>query len=613
LDLLAIPDFAFGAMENMGAVTFRETALLADLDAASRVELERIADVISHEIAHMWFGDLVTMRWWNGLWLNEAFATFMSLRCLEAFRPELARWDSFGRDRQAALRIDGLHATRAVECPVAKPDDAFGMLDTLTYLKGASVLRMLEQYLGEEGFCLGVRRYLSGHAYGSTETDDLWDALGSVAGEPVRDLMDGWIRQGGSPLVTAGQQSGDLVLDARPFAFVPAAARSNGGRLSAIGDGWHVPVRVDVVACDAAPVTRDGATVERLMLTSEPAHVRVGSGLPVVNAGGSGMFRVRYEGELLERVRSNLEVLQAIERCNLVADTWACVLAGLAPMEDFVTLAARLQDVGEDDPNVWSAVIEALGILDFVAAPLASPALTEFVRCLAGPALERVGWEPVSGESPAASRARGLLIEVLGTVGDDGAVQERATAWFEAAVAAGRRLPASAAVGILPVVVAAGGREAFEAVRERYRKPADPQDAQRHLLALAATRDPALVSELLAMAMDEIRSADAPRVAGALLENRRAGEAAWQFITSHWEAMAGLYPRLSFVAMLSGVARLLQIDAAGAFSTADQATRYLGEHPVPESQRLVDQSLELLTVHLRLMQRYRGSIGSLLA
>ncbi|HEX3981445.1 MAG TPA: M1 family metallopeptidase, partial [Acidimicrobiales bacterium] len=190
LDLLAIPDFAFGAMENLGCVTFREALLLIDPSRASRLELERIADVISHEIAHMWFGDLVTMKWWNGIWLNEAFATLMELLCVDAFRPDWRRWVSFGMEREMAMATDSLHSTRPVEFPVGPPEEAQGMFDVLTYQKGASVLRMLERYLGPEPFQAGIRKYLVDHSYGNTETSDLWDAIESASGEPVRDVMD---------------------------------------------------------------------------------------------------------------------------------------------------------------------------------------------------------------------------------------------------------------------------------------------------------------------------------------------------------------------------------------------------------------------------------------
>jgi puromycin-sensitive aminopeptidase len=177
LDLVAVPDFAFGAMENLGCVTFRESALLVDPAHSARVELERVADVVCHEIAHMWFGDLVTMKWWNGIWLNEAFATFMEVLAVDAFRPEWQRWVSFGVEREAAMAVDGLRATRPVEFHVGRPEDAQGMFDVLTYQKGGSVLRMLEQFLGPDVFRDGINDYLTTHSYGNTETVDLWNAL----------------------------------------------------------------------------------------------------------------------------------------------------------------------------------------------------------------------------------------------------------------------------------------------------------------------------------------------------------------------------------------------------------------------------------------------------
>ena len=199
LDLLAIPDFAAGAMENLGAITFRETALLVDERQATHNELERIADVVAHENAHMWFGDLVTMSWWNGIWLNEAFATFMEMLAVDAWKPEWKRWNTFGVSRAAAFGVDGLWSTRPIEFEVKAPRDADAMFDVLTYEKGASVLRMLEQYLGAEVFRAGVREYLRAHAYANADTGDLWAALGRAAGTDIPAVMDALDLQPGLP------------------------------------------------------------------------------------------------------------------------------------------------------------------------------------------------------------------------------------------------------------------------------------------------------------------------------------------------------------------------------------------------------------------------------
>ena len=286
VDLVAIPDFAAGAMENLGCITFRDTALLIDPSSAARAELERVADVVAHELAHMWFGDLVTMGWWEGIWLNEAFATFMETLCVDAFRPSWDRWVGFAPSREAALAIDGVHATRPIEYPVGPPKEAEGMFDLLTYEKGCAVLRMLEQYIGPEVFRDGVRTYLKAHAYANTVTTDLWDALEEASGEPVRDVMNTFILQGGHPLVSL---HGDT-LDQQPFSYGPVPD----GVESAIGDAWNVPVAVRTLPSAGSPP----APATKLVLDTTPAQLDgAGSGLRVVNAGGWGVFRVGYDVE----------------------------------------------------------------------------------------------------------------------------------------------------------------------------------------------------------------------------------------------------------------------------------------------------------------------------
>ena len=207
-------------MENLGLRHLPRDRAAGRPGEAARAELERVADVIAHELAHMWFGDLVTMGWWEGIWLNEAFATFMEVLCVDAFRPAWDRWVGFAPSREAALAVDGVHATRPIEYPVGPPKEAEGMFDLLTYEKGGSVLRMLEQHLGAEVFRDGVRPYLKAHAYGNTATTDLWEALEDASGAPVRDVMDTWILQGGHPLVSLDGRH----LRQQPFAYGPPPA-----------------------------------------------------------------------------------------------------------------------------------------------------------------------------------------------------------------------------------------------------------------------------------------------------------------------------------------------------------------------------------------------------
>src|SRR5262249_50427395 len=333
-DLVALPDFSFGAMENLGCVTFRETRLLLDPDAVTLDEISGAALTIVHEIAHMWFGDIVTMKWWNGIWLNEAFATFMEHLGVDAFRPEWKTWDEFALGRAAALDVDALENTRTVEYEVVTPEDADGMFDLLTYQKGGSVLRMLERWLGADAFRAGVRHYLARYQLSNTETTDLWDALEEATGKPVRRIMDTWIFQPGFPVV-----------------------RVNGGQIEqqrfSYGDvehdeQWVLPV--------LARVHSGGAEQTRSLL-SDAAPIALDApddALVVLNAGGEGFYRVAYPTAWRDRLLS-ARVLEPLERFALVDDLWAAVLAGEATAEEFLACARQFTE--ETDPVVWRAVI----------------------------------------------------------------------------------------------------------------------------------------------------------------------------------------------------------------------------------------------------------------
>jgi puromycin-sensitive aminopeptidase len=585
LDLVAIPDFAFGAMENLGCVTFREAVLLADPARASRVELERIADVISHEIAHMWFGDLVTMRWWNGIWLNEAFATFMELLCVDHFRPEWQRWVTFGMEREAAMATDALHATRPVEYPVGPPEEAQGMFDVLTYQKGAGVLRMLERYLGAQRFQAGIRRYLDTHRYANTETADLWDALEASSGEPVRAVMDSWILQGGFPLVTVHSD----VLSQEPFSYAP------GGGPSAIGSRWSVPV-----------ITRAlGGTEARILLGSDPTAID-GGALGVVNAGGSGYYRVRYAPDHLRALAGRLGELELLERFNLLGDTWAAVVAQRAGLDDFLLLAEAAAD--EIDPDVWAQVTGPLSFLDHAVDDATRPALAAYARALLAPVFARLGWDPEPGEGPRVPTLRAQLVAALGTVGQDPAVRAEATGRYEAAERGEAVLDPDLFSAVLSVVAAAGGEARYEDVLEHYRHPATPQEEMRYLYALAGFGDAALAARTFDLARTEVRSQNAPFVVHLLLANREAGPATWGRVAAHWDELGQRVPATMVPRLVDGVRLLCRDDAL-----AEEIRDFVVAHPVRSGQRTVEQTLERLAVNVSLAASLRDSAGRALA
>ncbi len=599
LDLLAIPDFAAGAMENLGAITFRETALLVDERQASHAELERVADVVAHENAHMWFGDLVTMTWWNGIWLNEAFATFMEMLAVDAWKPEWRRWTTFGVSRAAALSVDGLHSTRPIEFPVHAPKDADAMFDVLTYEKGASVLRMLEQYLGADVFRDGVRGYLRAHAYANADTRDLWHALGQVSGQPIPAVMDGWIFAPGYPLVSARREGGELVLSQQRFAYLPEPPEG-GPRAVDAEQRWQVPVQVRVEG-------RGAPAASRLLLAGREARLALpaGFGAAVVNEGGHGFYRVRYTADLLERLLARLDLLAPIERFNLVNDAWAVTVAGHMGLDEYLALTARFRD--ERDRNVWSVLLGSLTTLARIVEPADRPRLAALVRDRAAAALAALGWTPRPDEDELARQLRGDLVRSLGVLGDDRAVQAEAAERY-AAHLAGREADPNVLPALIAVLAHAGDAARYDEFQKRFLAAATPQEEQRYLYALAGFRQPALVERTLARTVSgEIRTQDAPFVVRAMLMSVHARELAWAFVKRHWETMDRQYPKHGLRRLAEGVTGL----ATPALERDVHA--FVRERKIEFGGKTLEQYLEQLRIAVRLREREGAALTACLA
>ena len=575
-DLVALPDFAFGAMENFGAITFREQVLLVDPGAVAQAELQRVADVVAHELAHMWFGDLVTMRWWNGLWLNEAFATFMEVAAVDAFRPEWRRWDAFATERSAAFATDSLASTRAIEYPVRSPEEAEGMFDVLTYQKGASVLRMLEQYLGTEGFRAGIRRYLAERRYANAETTDLWDAIEAATGEPVRRIMDAWIFQGGYPLVAVEAADDGIRLDQRRFLFA--------GADEAPAAAWPVPLLASA-----------GGTPARVLLDGPATHVPLAGTPVVVNAGASGFYRVRYSPELLASLRSSLHRLAPVERAVLVDDTWAAVLAGDTPAPAFLELAEAFGD--EDDRTVWATLVAPLASLDHLLDDAARRRFAAWVDTIVGPALDRLGWEPAPGEDEPTRALRGMLVAAAGTLGAAADVRSRARRVHDLHLA-GEGVDPDVAAAALAVVATHGTVEDYEVVRHRALTSPSPQEAMRYLYALARFPDTDLARRTLAMTLtDEVRTQNAPYLVLRALGTRGVGQVAWDFLEANWDAVSRRFPDNAIPVMLGGITSL------SAVGLTERVEAFLDAHPVPQGARTIAQHRERLRVNLALRAR----------
>lgn len=576
VDLLALPDFAAGAMENLGCITFRESLLLVDPATSTHTELERVADVVAHELAHMWFGDLVTMRWWNGIWLNEAFATFMEIAACAAFRPAWKRWTSFGLERSAAFETDSLSSTRPVEFEVRSPADADGMFDVLTYQKGGSLLRMLEQYLGESRFREGVSHYLREHEYANTETSDLWDAIEFTTGEPVRAMMDSWIWQPGYPLVLAALDGDDLVLTQQRFAF----GESDDATM------WLAPIQVRV-----------GSESRWVLLDEASARVPLaGATEPIIaNAGGTGFLRVSYSDDLRSRLTGEtLASLDTLERYGLVDDAWNEVVAGRLTGPAFLNFVEEF--VADRDLAVWQAI--ALGLRG-LGRTLADDDFERFqsrVATLLRPVVSDLG-DPVEGEDSLRGQLRGTLTAALAVLGGDDATITRCRDLY-AASRSGDPVHPELVAAATSVVAATGDASDYERLLDGYRTGATPQDALRHLYALAEFDDEALVLRTCEMCVTgDVKTQNAPFVLRLAIANRRHGVAAWRFVREHWNYANQTFPANTIARMVSSVS-VLTDDAAVA-----DVQGFFAEHPIPQGAKTLAQTLERQQVNAALRQR----------
>ena len=572
-DMLALPDFAAGAMENLGCITYRESLLLADPATSTQFELQNLADVIAHEMAHMWFGDLVTMKWWNGIWLNEAFATFMEIACCDAYRPDWLRWTTFSLERSAAFEVDSLASTRTVEYPVEAPADCDGMFDVLTYQKGGSLLRMLEQYLTPERFQLGVSHYLSKHEYSNTETSDLWDAIEEANdGTPVRQLMDSWIWQAGYPLVSARQDGGDLVLSQQRFAYGETADATL----------FVVPVhlRIDGVA---SKVLLDGFDLRVQLPTATSSAV--------VNFGGHGYMRVSYDTALRSRLVTELDTLTIVDRYNLVDDAWNEVVAGRLAADDFLSFVEGF--AGNRELAVWQAIAIGLRGVGRLVEGDAFTALQRRVAALVGPAVADLGSAPVEGEGDLVAKLRGLLTGTLAVLGNDAETQARC----RTIVAEGNADPELIAAATN--AVAAHGTDAdYDEFLTKFRTAGTPQEQLRYLYALAEFPEAAQIERSVQLAFSgEVRTQNAPFLLNRCIANRHHGAAAWQSVRKQWDTANEKFPGSTIVRMIDPV-KLLTAPAVVA-----DVQSFFSEHPIPQGAKTLEQVLERQRVNAALRER----------
>jgi puromycin-sensitive aminopeptidase len=592
LDLVAVPDFDMGAMENAGAVFFRETLLLVDERRATLPEKKRALEVICHELAHMWYGNLVTMAWWDDLWLNEAFATWMAFDIVDDWRPELRMWNDFGHSRDSALDLDALEHTHPIYTRVRTPAEATENFDLITYEKGAAVIRMLERYLGEGRFRRGVRDYIKSHREQNAVAADLWRALERQAGEQIDQVVRPWVERAGFPLLRAtrtGPGRRTLVLEQERF-----SARGPGGRRGKRADRpWPVPVVLKI------GVGKGTGKIERHLLTGASQRVSLPARARFVyaNADEGGFYRPLHDERSLGELATNVAELSATERLGLLTHSWALVAAGYGALPSFLELFAALG--AEPDPDVLAALHSPLWhVLDRVADEQPRDALRKVIAAVFMPALRAAGWTARKHEREHERLRRAELLGLLCLLA------EEPDALREAELRCERYLrdPRSLEPNLVGPVVLAGARAGDSALHARYLKlsttAGTPQERRRFRMALCEFRDGTCIDRTLALCLTErIPKQDLPLLLARLLDNPSARERAWRFMQKRWgELGRRISPQL--------VSRL--IDATPALQgerKRREVMAFFVRHPVPTAQRALRQANERFRLDAELRKR----------
>ena len=602
LDHIAIPDFAAGAMENWGCVTYRETALLVDPDNSSAGTRQRVAEVVAHEMAHMWFGDLVTMEWWDDLWLNESFASWMGTKAVDWLFPEWEMWTQFvNMDTNRALSLDGLKNSHPIEQEVKNPAEVSQLFDAISYSKGGSVIRMLENFLGAEVFRGGLYRYLKGHEYGNARTQDLWQALEEESGLPVTSIMDSWVKQTGYPVleVQADRRGDGLQISLTQERFVYDRLL---GDEEPNPEVWQVPVSV------SAPGTAPASAV----MESKETALTVPAASPSrdwykVNAGQTGFFRVNYTGDDWQRLApaiSGME-LPATDRLGIQNDAYALSRAGLLPVTQFLELAGSYS--GETDASVWSDLASNLrDIEQLIAGEPVHPAYQRFGRELFGPAARRAGWTPRPGDGHLDSLLRSTVLGQSGSYNDPETLSQ-AAGLFQRYLSDADAVPPDLRGVVFALAAQAGDRATFDQLWELESRATLQEEKIRLLLAMARFQDTDLLNETLERALSpRVRSQDTITVVAGVAANPVGREPAWEFVKSNWAEFDRRYGGGGF-----GLMRLVSI--CNSFTTAERMAdveNFFAEHPAPAAERTIRQALERMRLNIRWVEQNRPALNA---
>jgi aminopeptidase N len=516
-DMVALPDFASGAMENWGLITYREQALLVDEANTSAHAKQYVAMVVAHELAHMWFGNLVTMRWWTDLWLNEGFASWVEYLAVDQLFPDWGMWTQFIADEQAVgLKLDALEHTHAVEVPIHHPDEIRTIFDAISYQKGSSVIHMLQNYLGAEVFRDGLRHYLKRHMYGNTDTVDLWAALGEISGKPVKEFMHAWTSLPGYPIVSMEAKKNDLQLSQQRFYLNPAHSESKTSL-------WPVPLLSSV------------KLAQETFQTSE-VKIKHGDTSPlIINKGHRGFYRTTYDSASLNKLATIIPKLDPEDRIGILGDAFEAAKAGYGSTTDVLALLPAYKH--EQNASVWDIISSNIGELRRVMNDdVVRDKLKPYVQSLVTSELKRLGWDEQKSDSYFDTLLRPTILAMAASSDHAPTLKEIDTRYKSMKQSEDIRPDIRGVV--YTTIARLGDATDFDRLLKLHNQTTSSEERITLAAALTNFKQPELINKSLELiASDTVRLQDAAYWLSYSFANRFAKDATWQWVKDHWDWM----------------------------------------------------------------------------
>ncbi len=588
LDIIALPDFASGAMENWGAITFREAGVLFNTKTSSTATKQYIAEVIAHEVAHQWFGDLVTMKWWNDLWLNESFATFMATKTVDHFFPEWKFWNQFlNSDTAVALGSDALKTSHPIEAKVKTPAEIGEIFDEISYQKGGSILRMLENFLGEKNFREGLKHYLAAHKYRNATTEDLWKSLGKVSHKPVREMMSKWTKQTGYPLVEARAENSNLILSQKRFLLEKTEKEDK--------SKWFVPLSIKLPRRNVSQLMSD-----RMCKIKLPANSKWFK----ANVGQTGFYIVKYPRQVLNNLKDLIahKKLSNIDRWGLHNDLFALTVAGEVSIEDYFDFVNAYKN--EDDYLATTSIEESLySIYLLTIKESFSQEINGHNQQLLKKIFKILGWQPKKNEIHTNALLRGQTIIYLARM-DNKEILDTAHKKFRRFLQNSSSLHADLRSAVYNSVAWQGDENTHDTLLELYRKAPTQEEKRRFLSALGGFRDLILLKKSLDFSLSsEVRYQDLfiPLLnAGA---NPYGREILWPWIKNNWVEICKRLGKTKFL-----LGRVLDsLNSTADYAVAEDLKRFFELHPEPKIKMSLTQTTERIRINAKFLENIRKS------